>query len=216
MHSEGKALLRALKRSAGVKPHLCLRVGEPPIAYLRPVATGGEDLNEEDVNYLTRWRNQFVHSFLTEFNSTNERTRQWLVNLVGPSDDRILFMVDDASGRTFAYMGLAFIDWVEGTVEADAIVRGRACPKGTMTLALRSLIDWARKSLGVGKISVRVRSDNTALEFYKKFGFVETERVTLRQTVEPGMISWTEDRSLSNSPVTLVHMTLQRPTELSL
>lgn len=203
----GRRLLTSLKAVTGRDgPCLVLPVGSPVCALLRPAGVSPGALNRADIRRLTEWRNRFVQSFLTEFVATDEQTASWLVNVVGPSDDRLLFMIDDLQGRTFGYIGLAFIDWEAGYGEADAVVRGGDAPRGTMSEALATLLDWARHQLGIGFLGVRVRSDNSALDFYSKCGFVETRRVPLVRTEEPGKVIWREQPDAGESPVSLVHM----------
>ena len=205
----GRNLLNAVKASTRPRgPVLSLPVGSPVEAVLRPVATRREDLNAKDVRVLSEWRNRHLRAFLTEFQATEYRTARWLNEMVGPDDTRILFMVDDAKGRTIGYMGLAFIDWENRSAEADAVVRGVEAPPGMMTRALRTLLSWARGQLGLPRLGVRVLSDNTALEFYRKFGFREVRRTPLRRVEEEDMIRWIEDPSLPHSERSLVHMTL--------
>jgi len=205
--ADGQSILRFFKETAG-KPGatLCLSVGQPPVALLRPVATDARFVNQADVEALTKWRNKYVTSFLTEFDATAEQTTHWLTKIVAADDTRILFMIDDLSGRTFGYMGIAFIDWTRHYVEADAIVRGETAAPGTMAACLKALLGWARNSLGLQHIQVRVRSDNPAVEFYKKLGFREERRVSLRKTIQGDKIIWAEDAAPSS--VQLVHMTL--------
>ena len=203
----GRSLLTALK--AGAIPGgaaLVLPVGRPVRATLRPVATRPGGLNEDDVARLTEWRNRFVRSFLTEFPATPERTARWLAEIVGPTDTQILFMVDDAEGRTFGYLGLVAIDWASGAFEVDAIVRGADAPRGLMSVALRTLMRWAQGQLGLREARVRVLSDNTALEFYRKLGFHEVRQVPLRRIEEPGMVRWVEDEGAPDGGRSLVHM----------
>ena len=188
---DGRALLRAIKaaalpRGAGV---LSIPVGQPVAALLRPVATRSDAIDTADVHVLSQWRNRFVQSFLTEFEANDERTKHWLTSMVGPDDSRILFMVDDAqSGETIGYMGLAYINWAERSGEADAIVRGAEAAPGLMKRALLTLLRWARQQLGLQRLGVRVRSDNAAIEFYRKLGFEETRRVPLRRTGGPDIV----------------------------
>lgn len=205
---EGRLLLRALKESAAPhQPTMSLTVSYPVEAILRPVATRGDCLNDADVRVLTEWRNRFVQAFLTEFQSTEARTALWLTNIVGTDDTRILFMVDDArSGETIGYMGLAFIDWEKASGEADAIVRGRQAPRGLMKRALLTLLSWSRSQLGLKTLGVRVRSDNAAIEFYRKLGFEEVRRTSLRRVESPGLIEWVEDQSLPAGEPSIVHM----------
>ena len=205
----GRALLVALKASTGNRgPVLSLPVGSPPVALLRPVATQSGRLNADDIRVLTEWRNRHVQAFLTEFQSDESRTEKWLSEMVGPDDTRVLFMIDDATGRTIGYVGLAFIDWNKRSGEADAVVRGAEAPPGTMTKALRTLLGWAHGQLGLSDLGVRVRSDNSALEFYRKFGFQEVTRTPLRRTEDRGMTRWVEDPLQSSGELSLVHMEL--------
>lgn len=203
--SRGRQLVAEMKAAAGARgAELCLPVGRPVACLLRPVATRSDRLNRTDVACLTAWRNRFVHSFLTEFEATEARTARWLVETVGPCDGKVLFMLDDPSGNTFGYMGLDFIDWDGGTGEADAIVRGLPAPHGIMGQALAALLDWA-EALGLSQLGVRVRSDNSAVEFYRRIGFEEHSRVPLRRVEEPPIVRFVED-PLAADRLALVHM----------
>lgn len=203
----GRKLLRAVKASTipGM-PVLSIPVGSPVEAILRPVSTSKGNLNADDVRKLTTWRNRHVKSFLTEFEATESRTGNWLTQIVGPDDTRILFMIDDIFNRTFGYMGLAFIDWEEGYGEADAVVRGDDVAPGTMTRTLKTMLKWAQLQLNIYKIGVRVRSNNTALNFYYKAGFKEIKRVPLSKVEEANMIKWVENELLHQPDLNLVYM----------
>lgn len=191
----GRDLLNSVKAAACYQPCVGIPVGTPIKAFLRPVITAGADPDSDDVRYLSEWRNRFVTAFLTEFDATPQRTAGWLNNSIATDDSRILFMVDDVDGKTFGYIGLAFIDWDNMSGEADSVVRGLDVEKGLMTEVLRTLLTWARHQLGLQTIGVRVRSDNPALRFYEKFGFRELNRVPLVKTVADGMTAWSEDHN---------------------
>jgi RimJ/RimL family protein N-acetyltransferase len=208
--SGGRELLLTLKVNASANAAaLCIPVGLPVEAVLRPVATTAGRLNANDVRVLTEWRNRFVSSFLTEFKATEARTEQWLTDVVGPDPTRILFMLDDARGETVGYLGLAFIDWEKLTGEADAIVRGAETAPGVMARAMFTLLDWARGQLGLKSVGARVRSDNPALRFFLKFA-KQTKRVPLRAVEEPDMIRWVEDETLVDARASLVYITFTR------
>jgi RimJ/RimL family protein N-acetyltransferase len=134
-----------------------------------------------------------VHAFLTEFVATESTTSNWLSTSVAEDGSKILFMVDDDLGRPFGYMGLAYIDWASAYGEADAVVRGRKTQPGAMKLALLTLLEWARGQLGLRELGVRVLSDNPAIEFYQRAGFVEVRRVPLAQCLDGGHVRWVED-----------------------
>ena len=206
----GRALLMSLKATAGAPgAKTVLSVGYPPKALLRPVATNPEWLNAEDIRLLGEWRNRHVSSFLTEFEATPTRTARWLVDTVGPADNKILFMLDLPDGITIGHVGIGFIDWTHGYGEADAIVRGGDAPKGLMAEALLQALSWAKHSLDLTRIGVRVRSDNPALSFYMKLGFIEVKRVALRMWHDADMIRWSEEPAAKDSGTYLVHMILR-------
>jgi RimJ/RimL family protein N-acetyltransferase len=206
-----RALLLLLKSTAGsAGPSLSLPVGAPVEGLLRPVATRPDAQSESDVLCLTEWRNEHVKSFLTEFVATVPQTRRWLAETVGPSDSRILFVVERLDGEIVGYMGLAFIDWDKAYAEADAVVRGRPAQRHLMTRALRAMLAWAASQLSLKTFGVRVRSDNPARLFYEKFGFREVKRVALRKISSDGLIKWEEDPLLAEEGgLTLVHMRLE-------
>lgn len=181
-------------------------MGWPAVARLRVVATEPDRVSVDDVERLTIWRNRHVGSFLTEFEATAARTADWLVNRVREDDGRILFMVESAAGQVIGYMGLAFIDWGSGRGEADAVVRGVDGHPGVMGRCLQSMLGWARAGLGLGEIWVRVRSDNPALGFYGRMGFVERHREPLVRTEGAGGVVWVSAPAGGAGGVALVHM----------
>ena len=205
--SAGKALLKSLKATAGTSgPYVCIPIGQPVEAVLRPVPTNPDRLNANDVALLTEWRNRFVRSFLTDFIATEKRTAHWLTEFVGPNENKILFMVD-VKGQTVGNIGLDFINWETGYGEADNIVKGGNSRPGLVKLALQTTLAWAVNQLGLTELGVRVRSDNTALDFYRKVGFKESKRVPLRKIEETDMVRWVEDPAFEAASASLVYMT---------
>lgn len=206
MSAAGKGLLRCLKDASGAQgPQLGLKIPGYEGYFLRPVATRREHLDTADIACLTNWRNRHVNAFLTEFVATDERTSRWLSDVVHTDDSRILFMIEDVRGERVGYMGIAYIDWECSYVEADAIVSSGATPKGMMSAAIRTMLWWATRQLGLKVVAVRVLSDNPALAFYRKLGFEETKRVPLKRVVSDDLVSWIEDETLATSERYLVH-----------
>ncbi len=191
-HCSGAALLAACEDYSGLDwittwDHSC-KDARHVVDVLRPSATRRDRICLKDVRLLTDWRNRFNSSFLTEFHATEEQTTRWLVDVVGPSSNKILFMVDDLAGCPFGYMGLAFIDWERCSGEADAIVRGGDAPPGTMASPGHggTPMSCAESQLVPTRIGVRVRSDSSALAFYRKVGFVESHAGCLGLSPEAG------------------------------
>ena len=206
MSATGKSLVRQMKGAAGAQgPQLSLKIPGFEGYFLRPVATGRENLDTVDIACLTGWRNRHVNAFLTEFVATDKRTSRWLSNVVHTDDSRILFMIEDMQRVRVGYMGIAYIDWDCSYVEADAIVSSGGTPKGMMSAALRTVLCWAKGQLGLKVVAVRVLSDNPALTFYRRLGFEETKRIPLKRVVSDDLVSWIEDTTLATSERYLVH-----------
>lgn len=208
----GQQLFAAIKQTARTgEPGLVLPVGQPLAAVARPIATVPGHTDALDAQLLTDWRNRHVKSFLTEFVSTPERTAAWLANAVHDNPGKMLFMVETLDGERVGHVGLGFIDWQRGYGEADAIVSGGASPPGLMKASLLALMRWARDALGLQTLAVRVRSDNPAVEFYRKVGFQEFQRVPIVARAVPGGVDWAEDPTAVGASASLVYMQLQLP-----
>lgn len=208
----GQQLLAAIKQTARAgETGLVLPVGQPLAAVVRPIATVPGHIDAVDAQLLTDWRNRHVKSFLTEFISTPERTAAWLAGAVHQNPGKMLFMVETLDGERVGHVGLGFIDWQRGYGEADAIVSGGASPPGLMKASLLVLMRWARDALGLQTLAVRVRSDNPAVEFYRKVGFQEFQRVPIVASTAPGGVEWTEDPQAVDAPASLVYMQLHLP-----
>jgi RimJ/RimL family protein N-acetyltransferase len=208
----GQQLFSAIKQTTRAgQPGLVLPVGQPLTAVIRPIATVPGYTDALDVQLLTDWRNRYVKSFLTEFVSTPERTMGWLSGAVHSNAGKMLFMVETLGGERVGHVGLGFIDWQRGYGEADAIVSGGASPAGLMKASLLVLMRWACDVLGLQTLAVRVRSDNPAVEFYRKVGFQEYQRVPIVANAVPGGVNWEEDPHAVSAPASLVYMQLHLP-----
>lgn len=206
MRSNGQRIVSNLKLTAGGQGvQLRLKIVEFEKYFLRPIPTRPLFLDQIDIACLTDWRNLYPTAFLTEFRATALRTQNWLVNTVHNDPGRIMFMIENESMERFGYMGLAFIDWSCCYGEVDAVVRGRPTEKGLMTASLKALIKWSRNQLEIKKIGVRVLSDNPAILFYKKAGFIENKRVPLKKETSDGLVNWVEKEDYLEADRHLVH-----------
>jgi RimJ/RimL family protein N-acetyltransferase len=135
---------------------------------------------------LTRWRQQSMQFFLTQFHATSERTAAWFANVVLPDSTRLLFFVLDESGKPLGTLGLCGI--TANSAEIDNVNRGdQGGHKRLMHFALASLIHWLYSALGVREIYLRVLSFNSrAIALYDTIGFRQTDAAPLvkRQTVD--------------------------------
>jgi RimJ/RimL family protein N-acetyltransferase len=160
---------------------------------LRPLQAAGQDVSDEDIERLTEWRNHNCQYFLTDFITTPQRTRNWVISIAGPDLSRILFLLDTADGVTFGHVGLCNIDEGRSYCELDNIVRGSGGPKGAMAAAVEALSRWTLETLRLEHLWVRVIADNPAVSFYERLGFQFVKDVPLvRHADGPNIMRWQE------------------------
>src|ERR1019366_3361000 len=113
-------------------------------------------------------------------------------------------------GEVLGYIGIAASDWQQLSAEADSVVRGGQRRPGLMSAALRALLAWGERELGLVAYSVRVLADNPALQFYEKFGFREMRRIPLMAERSVDGLVWREAKSVPGGghPRELVYMVL--------
>jgi RimJ/RimL family protein N-acetyltransferase len=187
-----------------------IRVGEPPVAFERPIPTAQPGLLGSDASLITEWRNRYPVAFLTEFWAETQRTEEWLRDVVGPDQTRLLFMLEDASGRPFGHLGLAHIDLENHRAELDSVVRGEPIGKGVMGDCVATLARWASVELGTTSLYLRVRSDNDAVGFYEHIGFRRTRRVPLRPEADGDEVRWVEDPDAAGV-IDVIYMDYEQP-----
>jgi RimJ/RimL family protein N-acetyltransferase len=162
------------------------------------------------IDDLTRWRNQSMPFFLTQFSATEERTRQWLETISLPAADRILFVICDPAGNRFGNFGLCNIR--PGSAEFDNVIRGR--PSDTRSLMFHcgmAMLEWIFSGLGAETAELHVFSHNEkAIGLYKRLGFAGAESLPLRRTEEDGAVKYSiVDRSEANAGFDYLRMELQ-------
>jgi RimJ/RimL family protein N-acetyltransferase len=152
----------------------------------------------EIIKLLTKWRNQYMQYFLTQFTATEERTSQWLANTVLPAEDRILFLVRDQTGQAIGNFGLCKVG--EEYAELDNILRGEkvVCRKLFYYAAI-ALLSWIFKALNISVAHLFVFSDNNkAISLYERLGFETVNLQGLSRVEAENEISYVTCTDLSN------------------
>lgn len=154
------ANFRFLKASRDVREAYLRAIPVADAGFLVPI--GESRLDDADLlAKLTRWRNEHVHVYPTQFEATVDSTRAWLKERLLATDDRILFLVEDRHGRAVGHIGFNGCLNDERLFEIDNVVRGDAAgAKGLFSLALQALIEWARTTSNVEGFFLRVMDDN--------------------------------------------------------
>ncbi len=170
---------------------------------LRPLTTTTLQ-NTEEIEWLAHWRDAVQWTFPAQFTITIDGTRRWLERAVLENIDRILFWIEVCAPhtsiwRTVGHAGLFLHGENSAICEIDNVLRGVPdIAPGIMAMAMQALLAWKFTQLGFQESYLRVFSDNMrAIDFYRRIGYREIQRVPLQKIEESQGIRWEE---IVNSP----------------
>ena len=138
------------------------------------------------IQAICDWRQNAMRFFLTQFDSTYDRTYNYLKNLSIAQDNRIFFLILDQDDQFIGHIGLSDIDGT--TAEFDNLMRGSSGgDRQLIYYSKDSMLKWAFKALDLEHMSLQVISYNDrAISLYSKFGFKVTNKFPLRKSVKDG------------------------------
>lgn len=153
----------------------------------------------EVIGLLTKWRNQYMQYFLTQFTATTERTSQWLESVVLPAEDRILFLVRDEKGQAIGNFGLCNVG--KEYAELDNILRGeKGGDRNLFYYAAIALLSWIFKVLDISIANLHVFSDNSkAISLYERLGFKTVSLQNLSRVESENEVSYTPNTELDDA-----------------
>lgn len=151
------------------------------------------------IEKMTNWRNQYKMFFLTQFNATPSRTKQWLENMVLSNSDQMLFLIycKDILKGHFGFKALN-----EDSVFLDNLMRGE--PGGhplLMKYAVSTLVDWLFNVMQVNEIYGYIFANNaTAIKLHRDLGFSFTDKIPLLKHIDGDDIKWSIGKAGELSP----------------
>ncbi|MFZ5994601.1 MAG: GNAT family N-acetyltransferase [Thermodesulfobacteriota bacterium] len=180
-------VIRNLKNN--VAPLGCLKFEVPDgsICRLRPVR-----VTIEDAAKISRWRCDNYDSFFTSIKPSEKDVLAWLKGYQHDYSD-IMFFIDMPSAFSVGQMALYHVDPDKRTAEFGRVIRGEmGSPKGIITLAAKTLLEWAFRELGLEQINLEVFSDNKpAVSLYQRLGFQIVNTVLFTKIInESGIEQW--------------------------
>lgn len=138
--------------------------------------------------------------FLTQFESSFQRTCDYLKNLSIEEEGRVLFLLYDIGNRFIGHMGIANVD--DKTGELDNLMRGvEGGDSRLVYFAEIALLDWCFQHLGIIESSVRVISYNwLVISLHEEVGYANKESIPLNRKIRDGVI-FHDESTLSESNV---------------
>ena len=152
------------------------------------VPVGDWILDDKDkIELIRSWRQRTMRMFLTQFESTYEKTFGYLKNLSIAQEGRIFFLIYDTDNRFIGHMGIADVDGKTG--ELDNLMRGvEGGDPRLVYFAEIALLDWCFKNLGITESDVRVLSYNwLVISLHEEVGYVHKEKIPLNKKTKDGV-----------------------------
>ncbi len=190
MRTDIESFVRRVKENQDPTKTLELPVIKPDgirVGTLRLIDKVRSSAPELAVN-LTKWRNASMKFFLTQFVATEERTQQWLNNVVIPANDRLLFELLDDTGRAIGHAGVC--NFSIRSCELDNFIRGERGGDPNLFLAAeRALLSWLFCDIGVDIVTLFVFSNNwIPISNHISIGFTVTEKRSMSLVEKDGLI----------------------------
>lgn len=198
--------LKLENRDSEVSPLIPIYRKNKLLAYFRPLSVSSLN-NQEEINSLAIWRQKHNWWFPAQFKVTIEGTKKWVENQVIQNPDRLLFMLEDPSGKIIGHLGLYRFNFSERSCEVDNIIRGEDLIPGVMTEALKTLIVWSTLTLKIKKFYLKVYADNErAIALYKRCGFKKLKKIPMKKIVENEVVSWEENPKMKEKEIERFHL----------
>jgi hypothetical protein len=160
------------------------------IGYLLPV---GKWIlcDEQKIEKIRLWRQKSMRMFLTQFDSTFDKTLDYLKSLSIAQEGRLFFLLYDASDQFIGHLGLADVDGIKG--ELDNLMRGvYGGHPNLVHFAELALLDWSFKNLDIVESDVRVLSYNwMVVSLHEEVGYKLVEQIPLKKLLHNGIVNHT-------------------------
>lgn len=171
---------------------LPIRNGDNLVGFLKPVTFFYKEVYPEYIPLINKWRTENTIGFANVFENTISKTENWFDNILLPREDRILFVIHSINDIPLGHIGLSSFNFDDKSCEIDNVVRGiKENYEGIMSCVTTSIITWAKQTLKIEDVYLRVLSDNThAVEFYEKNSFIKQHNIPLYITYGKDIIEW--------------------------
>lgn len=167
-------------------------------AYLCPITCRMMEDYPICVEVLSKWRKDNPTVSNNCFAVTNQRTKEWVFNVVLADEKKILFLILDTHGSMIGQMGLCNIADQDKCADIYAVIKGKKdAEKGIMELALKTLLRWANSELDIQKFFLTTQQDNLrAIGLYQKVGFCVIRNIPLKKMQLENEVKWVETEEL--------------------
>ncbi len=165
--------------------------------------------DEKLIQKLTEWRSIHRTSFFTQFDPTQEKTKNWLKENILTDDSRILFIICDSDGNPIGNYGLRDIH--ETKAELDNLLIGDPSGKGPLVLiAMKAFLNWSFSQFGFTSLKASIFKHNlTTIYIHKRLGFEEIKEIPVRKVIQDNVIQYKYDENTGTPDAYIIEMQIE-------
>lgn len=189
-----------IKRFNKKNEYLCIPIlndMQTIVGLIKPITYDYNILYPDCIDVMSKWRRENPSLSNSVFDVTNERTQNWIENLILKRKDRLLFFIDDLNNNHIGHIAYSSFDFKENSAEIDAVLHGeKGNIPGIMTYSVKAMLYWGRTYLHLRNIYLLTNDDNVrAIQLYERCGFKTIGRIPLYKRVLKDEIRWDADES---------------------
>ena len=158
------------------------------------------DTSDETVSLLYNLRKKYRKMFATDFEMTEDKTRNWIKNLILGNSGRILFMIY-FDNKKIGCIGNGGYDEKNNSSRLDNMMKDPLCNlSGAMTIVEKVYLKWMFDDLKLSKITGFLFSDNSRMiNIHKKCGWITVDVVPIKKIFTEEETRWEEITTKSNN-----------------
>ena len=158
------------------------------------------DTSDETVSLLYNLRKKYRKMFATDFEMTEDKTRNWIKNLILENSGRILFMIY-FDNKKIGCIGNGGYDEKNNSSRLDNMMKDPLCNlPGAMTIVEKVYLKWMFDDLKLSKITGFLFSDNSRMiNIHKKCGWITVDVVPIKKIFTEEETRWKEITTKSNN-----------------
>ena len=140
------------------------------------------DTSDETVTLLYNLRKKYRKMFATDIEMTEDKTRNWINNLILGNPERILFIIY-FNNKKIGCIGNGGYDKKNNSSRLDNMMKDPLCNlPGAMTIVEKVYLKWMFDDLKLSKITGFLFSDNSRmLNIHKKCGWITVDVVPIKK-----------------------------------
>ena len=158
------------------------------------------DTSDETVSLLYNLRKKYRKMFATDFEMTEDKTRNWIKNLILGNSGRILFMIY-FDNKKIGCIGNGGYDEKNNSSRLDNMMKDPLCNlSGAMTIVEKVYLKWMFDDLKLSKITGFLFSDNSRMiNIHKKCGWITVNVVPIKKIFTEEETRWEEITTKPNN-----------------